>query len=1301
MESRRLIQRTWRYLRATLLYALVALVILAGVLLGVSRLLTPMVNERRAEIEQRLSTALERPLKLGAIEMHWRGLSPVLLIKDVTVLDKHTAQPLLRIDAARVAVNIPRYLRTGRLERGRLEVSGTTLTLVRHSDGTITVEGFPEANGVFLDWLLAQKELALQDSVVAWRDEQQRTPALRFSDVDARLKTRGQRHQVDLALSPPGAAGQRLSAALDFTGALTEPSAWRGEFYARGAGVQPTQWWPPPAFLDISVLTGVGDFQLWGAWQGGALQSLEGDVTTRALALRAAHESAAPVQTFNHVNGQLFWQRAAQGWTLDVTRLIVKRDDTPSPPMTMKITAADAARVEARIDTARLEDVNGVLLASGALGAAARDALHAARPRGALRDVYVRVQDAAPGQEGGAGRFYVQTRLADLDTRSWKAWPALTGMGGLLRADERGGTFDLDARLVKLDFGSVFRAPLGIDTVVGRVSWQQAGSGWRVFTKDLLLRNADLNAKLSGAAEWSAGENAAPLLDVTVNFDNGNVANTSRYLPVGVMAPDVARWLERALVSGRVTSGAALLRGRLSDFPFSDGQGEFEVRFNVADLLLDYEPGWPWIGEMEAGVLFRGRALEIEVAAGKIFDAQIQQAHAAIADLTVDEPHLQVVGQVRGASGDALRFVKESPLKERFGAFIDRVSAEGRSVLDINLLVPLSPTPNRVQGKLALVDTTLRYAGEQKNQNIVLTNVNGALQFTENSFSGKDIAATLWEQKLRMAVATQSDAAGRVVSIDARAKMTPQQVFEHVQRVAPDFKVALADRFKGASEWLAALRLREDAAHVVSGELNVTSDLQGTGVDLPEPLGKPAEQALLFSVKTDWTDAPQKNVSIHYGDRLSGAFEAAQVKNAAPGGAWELRRGALHLGGGAATLPAQGLRVSGSLPRFSWSEWNNVLPASGKSGNGGFQQRLDAVDVRIGALEAFNQQLTDAQIKAAKTAQEWTVQLSSAQVAGVMHLPHADNAVWVMDFERLHLAKAPDQERAAQSTDPRRAPPLAVSSNSFKYGDFDLGALNLKAGKRPAGLHFDKLTLASPTLNIDGQGEWLVVEKDRQISSFSLVINSAQAGKALSALGYSSVIEGGEAHLTLTASWPGAPMDFAAKNLNGALVMNIEKGRLLDVEPGAGRVFGLLSLQALPRRLTLDFSDLFAKGFAFDHITGRFNLENGNAYTNDLVMEGPSAIINIAGRTGLAAKDYDQLVTVKPQIGASLPLLGGLAGGPAGLAAVFIAKELFKPQIEQIAGYQYTIKGSWQDPQIERVTQASVNGGDSSKETNN
>jgi uncharacterized protein YhdP len=139
------------------------------------------------------------------------------------------------------------------------------------------------------------------------------------------------------------------------------------------------------------------------------------------------------------------------------------------------------------------------------------------------------------------------------------------------------------------------------------------------------------------------------------------------------------------------------------------------------------------------------------------------------------------------------------------------------------------------------------------------------------------------------------------------------------------------------------------------------------------------------------------------------------------------------------------------------------------------------------------------------------------------------------------------------------------------------------------------------------------------------------------------------------------------------------------VEPGAGRVFSLMSLTHLPRRLALDFNDLTGEGLAFDTLTGTFRLTNGDAYTDNVTLRGSAAEIGLAGHANLRDRTYDQTAVVTGQLGASLGVAGALAAGPAVGAALLLFSQIFKEPLKGVTRGYYRITGSWDDPQVRRI----------------
>jgi len=346
---------------------------------------------------------------------------------------------------------------------------------------------------------------------------------------------------------------------------------------------------------------------------------------------------------------------------------------------------------------------------------------------------------------------------------------------------------------------------------------------------------------------------------------------------------------------------------------------------------------------------------------------------------------------------------------------------------------------------------------------------------------------------------------------------------------------------------------------------------------------------------------------------------------------------------------------------------------------------VNHLDMAFGTLNLAGHRLDKARLQADRSDAAWDVNLDSEQAAGRIHLPDAEDAPLVLNMERLYLPRFKKNGEAKTTTDPRKARPLEINAKHFHYGDLDLGELYLRATHNPAGLSFDDIHTHSVQRDLKISGEWMMKD-DQPQSSFKVAYDGDDAGKSLTALGFAGMIKNGKTHADLQLNWPGSPADFVLAKAKGSISFEIKDGRLLDVEPGAGRILGLLSFQALPRRLTLDFSDLFQKGFSFDSLAGSFTIEKGNAYTDNLYMDGPAARIEARGRVGLAAEDYDQRVTVIPSVSAGLPVAGALAGGVGAGAALWLVEKILKPGIDKITKVDYRVTGPWANPTVARIT---------------
>ncbi len=380
-----------------------------------------------------------------------------------------------------------------------------------------------------------------------------------------------------------------------------------------------------------------------------------------------------------------------------------------------------------------------------------------------------------------------------------------------------------------------------------------------------------------------------------------------------------------------------------------------------------------------------------------------------------------------------------------------------------------------------------------------------------------------------------------------------------------------------------------------------------------------------------------------------------------------------------------GIAISGETEFLRLGDWLALV--DGQDREARWSELYRDVAVHVDRLAAFGYVLPDTDVLAARQGENWRVEVESDRATGQVTLPiSADRDVpIVVDMARLHFTE-PDDEDTSRSGTPGQLPAIRVSVEDFRLSDMTLGALELDANAVPGGLLIDRIDVGGDSFSIAGTGRWLEdVESGEQSSSLELSFDSASFAKALSDLGYSPMIESKAATGKLDITWPGGPGSTFLSEATGVLGVDIGAGQIVDIEPGAGRMFGLMSVSALPRRLALDFRDVFDKGLAFDRLAGEFNLDGGNAYTCNLGLVGSVANVGLVGRTGIASKDYEQIAVVQPHVSNALPITGVLVGGPGAGAALWLISRIFRKPLSSIGESYYVVNGPWDDPVIDQV----------------
>ncbi|MEW8042994.1 MAG: TIGR02099 family protein [gamma proteobacterium symbiont of Phacoides pectinatus] len=1252
------------------------LIFLSGLAVLLARLLLPLAELYRGEIEQLAGEALGQPVQVGFMEAHWRGLGPRLILHNVDLVNPQNQRVTLRLSEIQVDIALLDSLRNRAVTTRRITLARPSILIKRRTNGSFAVEGLQGLEGLAAaparadagELFLLPRRIAVSDGTILWENQAIGAAPMRFTNVNLELFNDHQRHQIQGELSLPGAPASRLTLAADIQGDLQQPEGWSGDFYLGGEQLILEQLLRHRIPSGYAVPDGQLGMRLWSRWRDGRMQHLEGELQVQRLRIEQLPSSGAPrhweVDAFG---GAFQWLRRPRGWQLEIGDISYRHggDGWPSGRIGLHsgIDPDGTEWLTARADFLRIQDLLGLATLFPLPDPALDERLRQGRPVGDIHDLRLELR--------GNEQWALSARATGLGMRPWQSLPGLSNLSAAVRAGPGGGSLEIDSRNTLIDTNGMFRAPLRLERLQGTLAWHPASSGEWVLTSPLLrASNQDLQTRSRLRLVFPATPGASPFIDLQTDFQDGDTRHAGRYYPTSIMPAAVVGWLDQAIGGGRVRGGSCLLRGPLFEFPFDQHpSGRFQVLFDVEGLDLDYQGGWPPLSGVAAQVEFLGNAMHIEAQEARILDTRIESLRVAIEDLAGTGP-LTLDGTTEGPLADTLRLLTESPLAGQFGRLAEGIEAAGQARLDLDLTLPLDDEGEpRLDGRLMMRDAAL----DLRQWELPVRNIAGTLRFDQDRVRAKGIKGRLHGSPVEVDVAPEG---GKATRLTARASLAA----EHLRQRLPELPL---DRLSGEG----AVTLHLDIPHSLIGQgeatvaLRIHSDLRGFAIDLPAPLGKTAESARELELETELGGA-RTPLRFRHAGLLSGAL---LIDPDTPGG---VSRGEIRLGDARAELPQHpGVRIHGGWERLDLAPWLDLATPGG----GTPAPDLRLIDLRFEQLRHGGLELRQPRLTLRRDEGGWSGELSSDLAEGRLTIPAEDSDQPLrLDLERLNLAFDPQSDTPATpadpgaAPDPTRLPAIDASVKAFQINGHPYGQLNLKTERVARGMRIEQFGLDAPGNHITASGDWILDAGGAQHTRLIAALTSDDFGNVLEDLGFNKNIDGASAEFDMAIDWPGSPLAFSREHLDGRLTMQLGSGRFLAIDPGVGRIFGLLNVSTLFRRLTLDFKDVLQEGFAFDDISGTFILERGDAYTEDFRINSPSSTIEIAGRVGLGREDFDQMVTVTPQLSSNLTMAGAVTGGPVVGAALYLVQKLVGKEVDKVSRVQYIVTGPWEEPSIEK-----------------
>ena len=1299
----------WKWLAATV----AALLVLLAVAIGALRIWLEHSPEFAPRVVARVEELTGLKFAFARLDARLGLHGPELVFRDARVTVPGQSDALVSASAGRVGFDWWRFLRSGRLASGRVVLDGARVFVYLTPDGVELrgqgALGGAQAGGARL--VLEQLPLVhvrIEHATVSVQDLRTGVRPWRIDEVDLDLDRDTRSLTLAGSVRLPDRLGARLNVDARLDGDLAEPAAlaWRAQVDLRRAEVGGwtalvPQWpWLPEG--------GRGDLAVTAHGRGADLGAAEARVDLEQVLL--AGEPGRPPQQLAALAGTFTLTHEATRWLARGEALVVDPGHDAwrhgEFDLVLDWSEGRLQSLALRSPAIRLEALAALapLMPAGR----PREALAALAPRGALTLVDFALKR---GPQPSEWRIDGGLRFTGLGIGAWEGVPGIAGIDGDLAAREHAGRVRVQSTGFTLDLQRFLRTPVGAREASATLDWWWQTDGWRFATDDLRAVTPDGGG--GGRARlWLPASGESPRLVLDLKVDHADARAASRYLPGRILPPAVMSWLDAAFLAGRAHDVTFEIVGELGRFPFRDGGGLFLIRVPFEGIRLHYQDGFADVEAARGVAEFRNQGFSARASAARVGGVEVGEAHVAMKDFRDGE--LVARAQAHGDVRAGLAFLQGSPVGPKLGPYFMKLAGEGPFSASVLLDLPLRRFADREIGVDARLErVSARLAGLESE----VKDLAGSFRLRNRELEVPELAGTLFGGPVTLRARTQAGRPGeRVLSVEAQGHASGEQL-------QPMLGITRGRWLEGGFDWRAQARWprlewrpeaaplppdappdaiavpQETEVRLLPGTVHLETTLAGLAVALPAPLAKAATDARPLRVELAIdpglaADAPALPAALRRRELARAATLAARVQLGRDSGALEWRRdgefrftrGTLRLGGsGAALHEPTGVTLEGHLPEYDLSAWLRIKLNAATGA--GVSDYLHGGSVLVDRFAVLGFSFADVTIALEGRDHAWRVQVDGPPAHGSLVVPWdvPGTQPFLLDMDRLVLGERSTPEAAAgERTDPKGLPAMRIAVRSLEFQNRHFGALEAAVSRTDAGLKLEHATLKGAAFKASGHGSWSVAG-DAQSCLLSFSLESSNVLDTLNAWGFAPTLTGRAGHASGELRWRGGIEGDLLARLGGSVRIAIDDGQVTGVEPGAGRVLGLMSVAALPRRLTLDFSDLTDKGFAFDTIKGGFEFRDGNAYTTDLVLKGPAAEIGVVGRTGLVARDYDQTAKVTGHFGGPIAAAGALAAGPAVGAALLLFSKVFKDQLSGIVRGYYRITGNWEKPRVERI----------------
>ena len=1237
------------------LWALVALSLVAvAVTLSILRYSLPYMNDQKHHLEQWLSEQVGAELKIGEISAKWQGVGPAIILRDIRLIQSAQSPISLNIAETSIEVDFWQSIRARQIQSNKFDLREMQLSIDIASLSQEKTQ-YPIVDALEKLFLQQLQLFSISQSkiIINTRNNQQQVVLIdQVSWVN-----QDTHHQGVGKLQIEEIAKNSASFIIDLYG---NQESLFGTFFAKGEEVDLSPWveqWIPSKH---KLIESRGSFVMWATIKEKSLQSVQLDLSNS----RFNWQNPDNANIENNLKlavlgGQINATPVNNEWLFNLNNLTMQINDNVLVSSWLgKIDQAGALSLQHN-QPIRLAPVLPMLTL--AMTPDQSKLLESLQPLATLNflDIHRTLN----------GDMSFKASISDLQWQQTKTIPGMTGLSSELNWFNGNGRLNLKGQSGQLSINN----------------WLPDNIDYQRFDADLYIQTSQQNITFS--SENMLFESKIVSLQPSIFYrskDNYlafssiieamDVAKLPQLYPTQLMGAKTKNYLTNSLQQGQIKKAQVLWSGAINAFPFEQNQGVFQAQIQVTNGKLKFARQWPALTHFDVGLLFENSSLTMTSQKGRLLDVGLTDLSATIPELAANAV-LTIDASAQASGQQVTDLMQQSSLANTLGKTLQQVKVSGSLKTQLNLHIPLSGKNIEVKGEVLLAENEV----ELPNLNVLLEKTTGTVSFINNKVMASGLQAQLLKQPIQLGLTGSKQNNGYQTDINIKGdwQATP---------LLGSFSEGLNKYLSGSSSWTADIALTlPTQGYEYSAQ--IFSNLTQLSSDLPAPFFKTSKQSLPLLITSQGNEqASSIKVTLGQDVEFNGNLPHQ-----------DMQFSRAHLAIGQSDLMGMGLgfSISSNMSELNVSTWyevvNTLINDLSHSNNKPLLEAPKRIFINADTALIASQRLTGLEVVAKNTSDSWLFDVNAKETRMEVAL-YKDwlNKGIAINADFIELTKWQDTQLINSktlsnaplkfATNITSLPPISFSCTRCQFMNNNLGKIDVNLSRSATGMKIDQVRLNNDHGLFYGSGDWFLIN-GKSSTRLKGEFSSSDLGAFLKGFKVDSGIKDSQASSKFDLSWKRAPYEFNFDSLNGQIDWRLTDGYLTEVSDQGSRIFSLLSLDSLVRKLQLDFRDIFAKGFFYDKINGSFQLENGIAYTQDTLVDGGAGEITMQGFTDLNAQELNYQIEFAPNVTSSLPVIVAWMVNPAtALAALALDQMLTSAKV--ISNIKFSLTGTLDEPQL-------------------